>query len=153
MGFAFLYSQLKICINKNSIKHSAKKTELRRKGAEMKRTALIAAAALTVAFALTGCGRANNTGNTNGGNTTSATSNSSQATTSRSETTPMNGNNNNGNNNNGNNPNSNNNNDNNTNHVTGDVDGDGFVEDIVTEAGDIVNDVVTGAEDIVDDVL
>lgn len=35
---------------------------------------------------------------------------------------------------------------------TGDIDGDGFVEDVVTGAENIVGDVVTGAEDILDDI-
>lgn len=36
---------------------------------------------------------------------------------------------------------------------TGDIDGDGFIEDVVTGAEDIVDDAVTGAEDIIDDIL
>lgn len=32
-----------------------------------------------------------------------------------------------------------------------DIDGDGFIEDVVTAAEDIVDDVVDGAEDILDD--
>ncbi|MCH5349357.1 MAG: hypothetical protein J1E40_08550 [Oscillospiraceae bacterium] len=36
---------------------------------------------------------------------------------------------------------------------TGDVDGDGFLEEFGTDVNDIVDDVVTGAEDIVSDVL
>lgn len=40
-----------------------------------------------------------------------------------------------------------------TNGRTGDIDGDGFVEDIVSDAGDIVTDIVGGAEDIVDDIV
>ena len=36
---------------------------------------------------------------------------------------------------------------------TGDIDGDGFVEDVITDAGDLAQDVVTGAQDIVEDVL
>ena len=36
---------------------------------------------------------------------------------------------------------------------TGDVDGDGFLEEMGTDINDIVDDVVTGAEDIVDDAL
>lgn len=38
-------------------------------------------------------------------------------------------------------------------HMTGDIDGDGMIEDVVTGAEDIVDDVVTGAEDIVDDII
>lgn len=34
-----------------------------------------------------------------------------------------------------------------------DYDGDGFVEDVITDAEDTVEDVVTGAEDIVEEVL
>ena len=36
---------------------------------------------------------------------------------------------------------------------TGDVDGDGFLEELGTDINDIVDDVVTGAEDIADDAL
>lgn len=36
---------------------------------------------------------------------------------------------------------------------TGDIDGDGFVEDVVTGAENVVGDVVTGAEDIIDDIV
>ena len=39
------------------------------------------------------------------------------------------------------------------NRGTGDIDGDGFIEDVVTGAEDIVDDAVTGAEDIIDDIL
>lgn len=106
----------------------------------MKRTALIAAAALSAVLALTGCGRADNNTNTNGG-MSSTTSNSSQTTTNSSANTTQSSNNTNGNEN------------NETTRTTGDIDGDGFIEEIVTEAGDIVNDVVTGAEDIVDNAL
>lgn len=119
-------------------------TELCRKGEEMKKTALIAAAALSAVLAFTGCGRADNNTNTNGG-MSSATSNSSQS--SGSTAGSQNGStSNNGNANNDNNGSE-------STRATGDIDGDGFVEDVVTEAGDIVNDVVTGAEDIVDDVF
>lgn len=37
--------------------------------------------------------------------------------------------------------------------MTGDIDGDGFIEDVVTGAEDIVDDAVTGAEDIVEDII
>lgn len=36
---------------------------------------------------------------------------------------------------------------------TGDIDGDGLLEELGTDVNDIVDDVVTGAEDIVGDVL
>lgn len=36
--------------------------------------------------------------------------------------------------------------------VTGDIDGDGFIEDAVHDAEDIVDDAVNGAEDILDDI-
>lgn len=35
---------------------------------------------------------------------------------------------------------------------TGDIDGDGFIEDVVTGAEDIVDGAVRGAEDIIDDI-
>ncbi len=34
-----------------------------------------------------------------------------------------------------------------------DIDGDGIVEDIVSDAGDIVDDVVTGADKVLDDLV
>ena len=120
-----------------------KGTELCRKGEEMKKTALTVAAALSVLLAFTGCGRANNNTNTNGGMTTSASTTSQQQNSTA------------GSQNGGTNNNTTNNNANGSEstRTTGDIDGDGFIEDVVTEAGDIVNDVVTGAEDIVDDVF
>ncbi len=39
------------------------------------------------------------------------------------------------------------------NSETGDIDGDGLLEELGTDVNDIVDDVVTGAEDIVGDVL
>lgn len=134
-----------ICISINPLGSGAKPC---RKGEKMKRKVLIAAAALSAVLALTGCGRADNNTNSNGG-MSSTTSNSSQATTQNSESS-TNGNNGNAN---GNNNSETKNDNNETTRTTGDIDGDGFIEDIVTDAGDIVNDVVTGAEDIVDDVL
>lgn len=94
---------------------------------KMKRTLI--AAALLSAFALTGCGKNDNMLNSG---TSSSSSSSSQTTTSLSDTERT---------------------EEETTIKTGDVDGDGFIEDIVTDAGDIVNDVVTGAEDVVDDIL
>ncbi len=94
---------------------------------KMKRTLIVAA--LLTAFALTGCGKNDNTSN---GGTTSTGSSAPQITTSLSDTERA---------------------EEETTVQTGDVDGDGFIEDIVTEAGDIVNDAVTGAEDVVDDIL
>ncbi len=38
-------------------------------------------------------------------------------------------------------------------YIGRDIDGDGFIEDVVTGAEDIVDDAVTGAEDILDDIL
>lgn len=36
---------------------------------------------------------------------------------------------------------------------TGDIDGDGFIEDAVTDAENIVEDAVTGAESMIDDIM
>ena len=91
---------------------------------------LIAAAIVLSAFSamLTGC--------SSGNNESSNTSDSSQTTTSQSQTTtqpattPMET----------------------SRPETGDIDGDGLIEDIVTDATGIVDDVVTGAESIVGDI-
>lgn len=79
------------------------------------------------AAVFTGCGKSNNNTSNNGGSESQSqttTQTSEQTTTSIPETSGV-----------------------------GDIDGDGIVEDIITDAGDVVDDVVTGAEDIVDDIL
>ncbi len=102
----------------------------------MKKTAVIIAA--IAALMLTGCGSGGGTSGTADQSGTEASSESSSS--SESESSSEGG----GSENGGNGEEG---------SVTGDVDGDGIIEDIVTDAEDLVDDVVTDAGDIVDDIL
>lgn len=103
-----------------------------------KRTAALLALCLTGAM-FTACGSKNNADNNNTG-TTSGTTQNSVTDNSRTDDNNTAGN-------------------NDTITGTGDIDGDGFIEDvaqgaedIVDGAEDIVNDAVDGAENIIDDI-
>lgn len=100
----------------------------------MKKTILGITALLAAAVMLTGCSNDNKSGNADGMNNNQ--SNNSQTTTSQSQTTTE----------------SQTHNDS-SHSETGDVDGDGFLEELGTDVNDMVDDVVTDAEGIVSDVL
>lgn len=91
----------------------------------------IFAAAALAAVMLTGCTSDKKSGNADG----SQTGSGSQTTTSQSVTTTVSQS------------------DTSGSSATGDVDGDGFLEELGTDVNDMVSDVVSGAEGVVDDVL
>ena len=105
------------------------------------------AAPIALCFAvvmLTACGANNNNGSTNG-TTNGTTQNGVMGDSGSGASDPQNGD--------GNAIGENGARIGSDNRGTGDIDGDGFIEDVVTGAEDIVDDAVTGAEDIIDDIL
>lgn len=96
---------------------------------------IFAIAALAASVMLTGCSGDKKSGNAD----VSQTDNVSQTTTSQSVTTTVSDRDDIGMDNGG--------------TGTGDIDGDGLLEELGTDVNDIVDDVVTGVEDVADDVL
>lgn len=92
-----------------------------------KRILTAAAAVMTCGLMLTACGK--NDTSSEGGMNNSSTGSSSGSNAGNNDNNGSNGN----------------------TARTGDVDGDGFIEDVVTGAEDIISDVGRGAEDIVGD--
>lgn len=95
----------------------------------MKKLITAAIVLSAAAVMLTGCSMGKDKGDTN--ITESQTTTSQSQTTTQSATTPKET----------------------THSVTGDVDGDGFIEEVVTDATGMVEDIVTGAESIVGDIV
>ena len=98
----------------------------------MKKLVTAAIALSAAAVMLTGCSRGNKAANDTQTQTQSQTTTSQSQTTTHSESVTES-------------------------HTvtshTGDVDGDGLIEELGTDVNDIVSDVVTGAEDIAGDIL
>lgn len=94
----------------------------------------IFAAAALAAVMLTGCSGDKKSGNADG----SQTGSESQTTTSQSVTTTVS---------------QSDMSSNIDSSATGDIDGDGFLEELGTDVNDMADDVVSGAEGVVDDVL